>query len=372
MARTSSTPNRQRTRHKAQAPTAVRSLVRGQTGVPARYTVSFDPRPAYDFVISLAVGGDDLGEIAQSDRAWLRDAREPLRPAPGELPWAGTPDHEGMAGLLTGLVVARPDLHTADDVVAAVDAAPASVIVECLTHKGGEDEEVKLMEKAAAGDREAARELERTAGAAWAAAAITLLRDPERAVDQLRTALHAWRVSFAKVEQHVSEIIERDVAARRAESGDLEPGDLIERVTGGIRFVPDTAVRRVILAPSYFSRPFNWVHGGPDWRLFCYPVADTAIEERDRQTPSAAMIRLYRTLGDESRLRILKLLTERDMYLTEIAEALGYSKPTISHHVAQLRAAGLVSVTVEGNLTYYSLRRQRLEDVSTEIGSFLG
>jgi DNA-binding transcriptional ArsR family regulator len=372
MARTSSAPTRHRTRRAAQAPATVRSLVRGQTGVPARYTVSFDARPAYDFVISLAVGGEDFGEIAQSDQAWLREAREPLRPAPGELPWVGTFESEGMAGLLTGLVVARPDLRTADDVVTAVDAAPASMLVQCLTHKGGGDEEVELMEKAAAGDREAARELERVAGAAWAAAAITLLRDPERGIEQLRTAVRAWRLSFARVEERVTSIIERDVAARRAEGERLEPGDLIERVTGGIRFVPDTAVRRVILAPSYFSRPFNWVHGGPDWRLFCYPVAEAAIEERDRQAPSAEMIRLYRTLGDESRLRILKLLVDHDMYLTEIAEALGYSKPTISHHMAQLRAAGLVSVTDQGNLTYYSLRRQRLEDISTEIGSFLG
>ena len=139
----------------------------------------------------------------------------------------------------------------------------------------------------------------------------------------------------------MTSIIERDIAARLAESGRLEPGDLIERVTGGIRFVPDTAVRRVILAPSYFSRPFNWVHSGPDWRLFCYPVADAAIEERDRQAPSAAMIRLYRTLGDESRLRILKLLVDRDMYLTEIAEALGYSEAhdLPSHGAAPCRGA---------------------------------
>jgi DNA-binding transcriptional ArsR family regulator len=82
-------------------------------------------------------------------------------------------------------------------------------------------------------------------------------------------------------------------------------------------------------------------------------------------------VRLYRALGDESRLRILRLLAERDRYLTELATELDLSKPTVSHHLAQLRSAGLVTMTEQGNLTYYTLRRDRVEEAGPELSAFL-
>ena len=80
---------------------------------------------------------------------------------------------------------------------------------------------------------------------------------------------------------------------------------------------------------------------------------------------------LYRALGDETRLRILKLLSAKDLYLTEIAQQLELSKPTIKHHLTQLRVAGLVTVIESGQVMYYTLRRDRLDDAAVEIKKFL-
>ena len=108
-----------------------------------------------------------------------------------------------------------------------------------------------------------------------------------------------------------------------------------------------------------------------EWRFFGYPVADSALDPSDELTPPLSVVRLHRALGDETRLRILKLLASRDLYLTEIAQELDLSKPTIKHHLAQLRAAGLVTITESGTVMYYSLRRNRLDDASAEIKKFL-
>ncbi len=131
-------------------------------------------------------------------------------------------------------------------------------------------------------------------------------------------------------------------------------------------------MRRVIMAPSYFARPFNYIYQGADWRLFAYPIADAVLGTADAGTPPQAVVRLYRALGDSTRMRILKLLSDRDWYLTELAQQLELSKPTMKHHLALLRAAGLVTVIEEGSLTYYNLRRERLEEAGTELHSFLG
>ena len=60
----------------------------------------------------------------------------------------------------------------------------------------------------------------------------------------------------------------------------LAPVDLIERTTGGIRWLPEAGVRRVILAPSYFSRPYNFLMSASDWRFFGYPVVGRGARGR--------------------------------------------------------------------------------------------
>ena len=66
------------------------------------------------------------------------------------------------------------------------------------------------------------------------------------------------------------------------------------------------------------------------------------------------------------------MLGSGDLYLTEIAERTGLSKPTVSHHLALLRAAGLVTITEAGALTYYSLRRERVLEAGVELAAYLG
>ena len=166
-------------------------------------------------------------------------------------------------------------------------------------------------------------------------------------------------------------MLKRDYELRADDRRDLEPAELIERTTGGIRWLSEPGVRRVILAPSYFSRPYNFLLGGDDWRFFGYPIADAALDDTDPLAPPQALVRLHRALGDDTRLRILRLLRDQDYYLTEIAERLELSKPTIKHHLVLLRSAGLVTIVNEGGLAYYSLRRERLDDASGELKRFL-
>ena len=105
--------------------------------------------------------------------------------------------------------------------------------------------------------------------------------------------------------------------------------------------------------------------------MFGYPIADAALDASDPLAPPPSVVRLHRALGDETRLRILRLLRDKDLYLTEIAQQLELSKPTIKHHLAILRSAGLVTVAGAGSVIYYSLRPARLDDASSEIKHFL-
>jgi ArsR family transcriptional regulator len=64
-----------------------------------------------------------------------------------------------------------------------------------------------------------------------------------------------------------------------------------------------------------------------------------------------------KALADETRQRIMRACCCRWRSVTELVEHVGLSQPTVSHHLAILRAAGLVNVRHEGKQTFYSLNQ---------------
>ena len=64
----------------------------------------------------------------------------------------------------------------------------------------------------------------------------------------------------------------------------------------------------------------------------------------------------FKALADPTRRRILELLRAGDMTAGELAEHFDISKPSLSHHLATLRNAGLVTDERHGqNIVYSSI-----------------
>ena len=71
----------------------------------------------------------------------------------------------------------------------------------------------------------------------------------------------------------------------------------------------------------------------------------------------------FRALGDATRRRMLDLLKDGRRSAGEIAAEFELSNATISHHLAILKEAGLVSEERQGKYIYYELRVSVLEEV---------
>lgn len=67
-----------------------------------------------------------------------------------------------------------------------------------------------------------------------------------------------------------------------------------------------------------------------------------------------------KAIADETRQNIMKLVCCKWLSVSEIVEEIGYSQPTISHHLAILRDAGLVNIREEGKQTFYSLNQENI------------
>ena len=81
---------------------------------------------------------------------------------------------------------------------------------------------------------------------------------------------------------------------------------------------------------------------------------------------------VYKALADETRLKILNALKEKEMYVELLAERLQLTPATVSFHMKKLSAAGLVETRREQYYTIYSLRQEAfsmtLEQMTFEAG----
>jgi ArsR family transcriptional regulator len=76
---------------------------------------------------------------------------------------------------------------------------------------------------------------------------------------------------------------------------------------------------------------------------------------------------LFKALGDEDRVRIVALLTHGELCVCHIEAALAQSQPSVSRHLAVLRAAGIVESRREGNWVYYRLAEQANQDCRRQL-----
>jgi DNA-binding transcriptional ArsR family regulator len=68
-----------------------------------------------------------------------------------------------------------------------------------------------------------------------------------------------------------------------------------------------------------------------------------------------------KALADPARLRLLSLLLTREEVCTcDLAPAVGLTEATVSHHLGQLRKAGLVEGQRRGMNVFYRARREAL------------
>jgi ArsR family transcriptional regulator, cadmium/lead-responsive transcriptional repressor len=82
-----------------------------------------------------------------------------------------------------------------------------------------------------------------------------------------------------------------------------------------------------------------------------------AIDCAGDLTPAVA---LFRSLGDQTRLAIVRRLADGEARVVDLTRALGLAQSTVSKHVACLRDCGLVGFRIEGRQSFYSLTRPEL------------
>ena len=108
----------------------------------------------------------------------------------------------------------------------------------------------------------------------------------------------------------------------------------------------------------------------------CQPAdvkqAETEAERLSTPDSSAKLRRtekLVGAIGDSNRMRILLLLSKREMCVCELESALGLPQPTVSHHLGLLEQADLLRRSKKGRFVFYEVQDSPVLDLLKNLTS---
>ncbi|XLP24772.1 ArsR/SmtB family transcription factor [Bacillus toyonensis] len=250
-----------------------------------------------------------------------------------------------------------------------VSLSEADLKFICLPYLGEKYEEKRRL--AASGDVTAIQNLkELTQNHQFFSTYIAFICDVD--VQMLKSHLIAVMTGWyegviKKEEEEILSILERDYEAKNEKNKKMNPEEFVEWATGGVNYMPEPSVHYVLLIPQMTYRPWNIEADIEDTKVFHYPVANESIHPEDPYKPNYFLVQKHKALGDEARLRIVKMLFEKECTLQEITERLQLGKSTVHHHLKLLRSAKLVDIH-DGK---YVLRKKAVQSLAKELDVFL-
>lgn len=87
------------------------------------------------------------------------------------------------------------------------------------------------------------------------------------------------------------------------------------------------------------------------------------------QQPPEIMLQFCKAMADESRLKVIGLLSAAERSVQELASRLNLKEPTVSHHLAVLKQLDLVKLRADGNFHWYRLNEEMLRRISRAVFS---
>jgi ArsR family transcriptional regulator, arsenate/arsenite/antimonite-responsive transcriptional repressor len=75
-------------------------------------------------------------------------------------------------------------------------------------------------------------------------------------------------------------------------------------------------------------------------------------------------VQIFKTLADETRFKLVKVLLTHDLCVGALAKRLGVSEAAVSQHMKCLREAGLVKGEKRGYWTHYMVEKDKLHELA--------
>ncbi len=235
---------------------------------------------------------------------------------------------------------------------------------------------------------------------AWSAEDLAVLRslrkkrDWNAGKDVLEAILSAWaeqetfgetllaalqtyyEVFFAEEESRIAAPLQAATQKAQTLAKAMPWPQLLETLSQGVRFSMDTDAESLVLAASYWTAPlvvFNRI--APRQWLFLFGARPADASLVPGEVVPDTLLRALKALGDPTRLRILRYLSQEPMTPSALARKLRLRAPTVVHHLSILRLAGLVYLSVDiahrKSERFYMARAEKVQQTFALLSAFL-
>jgi DNA-binding transcriptional ArsR family regulator len=303
---------------------------------------------------------------AKSDGPALRTARATIRHI----------QREPVINLL-GLASESTEPRSGKDLLETMRGLPGEALVFNMV--GGYRRTIRrltspeVISEAVAGDEAARRAFRRTSMPDvehWQASLRFLLSDSaEQIAERTIEAFAAWHAhAVAPVEDRLARDEVEAVERLRAERSAWSLAAALPRVAPGIEYQPPAEVDDIIFMPAVVIRPLVAFLDHRNAAIIAFAASDPA----DADDPPGSVVLLGKALGDPLRLRAMRALAGGPSTLVDLAQDLGVPRTTLGHHIGLMRAAGLVTLTIEdGRTGRLALRTEVVDDLPRLLREFL-
>ena len=188
----------------------------------------------------------------------------------------------------------------------------------------------------------------------------------------LYSSLQAYyQAFFEQEERRLEPVLEEGLERAKELAKRLSAPDLIAELSQGVRYTEDLG-KELIIVPAYWMTPL--VHLGliaPDQMLFLFGARPATMSAIPGELVPDGLLIALKALSDPTRLKILHYLNQQELTPSELSRRLNLRAPTVTHHLKELRLAGLIHLTLRGQERLYRARLGALDSIHTDLKAFL-
>ncbi len=344
-------------------------------------SIRWDMGTAYDFFISLAVlhhpasyglraawAAGMRSRLTSADRETLEQGIDTLHIAP-PLRWihAAVPEPRGARDALDQLAEMDPVERLLTFTVDPESAPDVADMYRRIAADGAyDDDDVEQV-------AEHARKYEKKTTRKQITAGLEIWTEAHSFGQRYLTALNSYYdVFFSEEEGRILPHLRDGLAEAQALAERYTLEGLLEVLSQGVRFGDQLTADELILVPSFWSSPYIFFDSSDKRHMIiAFGSRPASASIVPGEVVPDALINALKALADPTRLRILRYLSMESLTPTQLARKLRLRAPTVIHHLAMLRVAGMVQVTVSKKEKIYGIRADGVSGVIGNLHEFL-
>jgi DNA-binding transcriptional ArsR family regulator len=177
---------------------------------------------------------------------------------------------------------------------------------------------------------------------------------------------------FAEEEKRLAPVLQSALEHGQQLASKLSVPDLIAELSQGVHLNELNNATELTLVPAFWSTPlilFDILDNGR--AIVLYGARPATMSAIPGGVLPDGLLNALKALADPTRLKILHYIAQDPLTPSKLAKRLRLRAPTVTHHLNELRLAGLVNMTMDGQEKKYTARFEALEVTFVTLREFL-